>query len=192
MNDGSVTFSWFIKNRFLLLKEAAWKAETAKTKTILIQRDLIEPIGEIPLVNFDKFSLQLHLNKLATTGSKDRVLEMRAYLRDIFAEAVDQDFLVKDDFIFANEAGGFPRHGQLSQAGSPQTRSRSQVAKADLPGHSQNDRNLSSKEGHGKGRAGCHAAFSYGHHDGCIHAGNSGKCAIDDQFHQPRIARFSG
>jgi integrase len=48
------------------------------------------------LVNFDKFSLQLHLNKLAATKSKDRVLQMRAYLRDIFAEAVDQDFLVKD------------------------------------------------------------------------------------------------
>jgi integrase len=55
-----------------------------------------EPLGDIPLVNFDKFSLQLHINKLATTRSKDRVLQMRAYVRDIFAEAVDQDFLVKD------------------------------------------------------------------------------------------------
>jgi integrase len=96
MNDGSVTFAWFVENRFLPLKEAAWKEETAKTKTILIQRDLIDPLGEIPLANFDKFSLQLHLNKLATTRSKDRVLQMRAYLRDIFAEAVDQDFLSKD------------------------------------------------------------------------------------------------
>src|SRR5580658_6338011 len=67
MNDGSVTFSWFVKNRFLPLKEAVWKGETAKTKTILIQSDLIDPLGEIPLANFDKFSLQLHLNKLATT-----------------------------------------------------------------------------------------------------------------------------
>ena len=96
MNDGSVTFAWFVENRFLPLKEAAWKDETAKTKTILIQRDLIDPLGEIPLTNFDKFSLQIHLNKLATTRSKDRVLQMRAYLRDIFAEAVDQDFLAKD------------------------------------------------------------------------------------------------
>jgi hypothetical protein len=78
------------------LKEAAWKEETAKTKTILIQRDLIDPLGEIPLAHFDKFSLQLHLNKLAITRSKDRVLQMRAYVRDIFAEAVDQDFLAKD------------------------------------------------------------------------------------------------
>ncbi len=48
------------------------------------------------MATFDKFSLQLHLNKLATTRSKDRVLQMRAYLRDIFAEAVDQDFPSKD------------------------------------------------------------------------------------------------
>ena len=87
---------WFVNNRFIPLKEAVWKEETAKTKKILIQLDLVEPLGDIPLVNFDKFSLQLHLNKLATTRSKDRVLQMRAYLRDIFAEAVDQDFLVKD------------------------------------------------------------------------------------------------
>ncbi len=65
MNDGSVTFSWFVKNRFLPLKEAVLKEETAKTKTIPIQRALIEPLGQIPLVNFDKFSLQLHLNRRA-------------------------------------------------------------------------------------------------------------------------------
>ena len=96
MNDGSVTFGWFVKNRFLPLKEAAWKEETAKTKKLLIERDLVDDLGEIPLENFDKFSLQVHMNKLAQTRSKDRVLQMRAYLRDIFAEAVDQDFLAKD------------------------------------------------------------------------------------------------
>jgi integrase len=96
MNDGSVTLGWFVNNRFIPLKEAVWKEETAKTKKLLIQLDVVEPIGDIPLVNFDKFSLQLHLNKLATTKSKDRVLQMRAYIKDIFAEAVDQDFLVKD------------------------------------------------------------------------------------------------
>jgi site-specific recombinase XerC len=96
MNDGSVTLAWFINNRFIPLKEAVWKEETAKTKKILIQLDIVEPLGDIPLVNFDKFSLQLHLNKLAITSSKDRVLQIRAYIRDIFAEAVDQDFLVKD------------------------------------------------------------------------------------------------
>ena len=74
MNDGSVTFAWFVNNRFIPLKESVWKEETAKIKKLLIQRDLTDVLGDIPLVNFDKFSLQLHLNKLAATKSKDRVL----------------------------------------------------------------------------------------------------------------------
>ena len=96
MNDGSVSFGWFVRNRFLPLKEANWKEETSKVKKLLIQKDLIDPFDKIPLENFDKFTLQLRLNKLAETRSRDRVLQMRAYLRDIFVEAVDQDFLAKD------------------------------------------------------------------------------------------------
>jgi integrase len=96
MNDGSVTFGWFVRNRFYPLKEAHWKEETAKVKKLIIQRDLIDQFDSIPLENFDKFTLQVHLNNLAKTRSKDRVLQIRAYLRDIFAEGVDQDFLEKD------------------------------------------------------------------------------------------------
>lgn len=96
MQDGSVNFGWFVRNRYLPLKEASWKEETAKVKKLLIQRDLIDPFDHVPLENFDKFILQLHLNKLAQTKSRDRVLQMRAYLRDIFVEAVDQNFLAKD------------------------------------------------------------------------------------------------
>jgi integrase len=96
VNSSSVTFGWFVRNRFLPLKEASWKEETAKVKTLLIQQDLIDEFEDVPMENFDKFTLQVHLNKLAKTGFKDRVLQMRAYLRDIFAEAADQDFLSKD------------------------------------------------------------------------------------------------
>lgn len=95
-NDGSVSFGWFVRNRYLPLKESNWKDETAKVKRMLIQRDLIDPFDKIPLEKFDKFTLQLHLNSLAQSRSRDRVLQMRAYLRDIFVEAVDQDFLSKD------------------------------------------------------------------------------------------------
>ena len=65
-------------------------------KKWLIESDLVEEFEDVPLGNFDKFTLQVHLNKLAKTHSRDRVLQMRAYLRDIFAEAADQDFLPKD------------------------------------------------------------------------------------------------
>ena len=91
-----VTFGWFVRNRWLPLKEANWKEETARDKKCIIRRDLLNKFESIPLEHFDKFTLQVHLNDLAKTRSRDRVLQIRAYVRDIFAEAVDQDFLPKD------------------------------------------------------------------------------------------------
>jgi integrase len=96
MNDGSVTFGWLVRNRYLPLKEGDWKEETAKNKKGLIQTNLLDDLAEIPLENFSRFALQLHVNKLAKNCARDTVLQMRAYLKDIFEEAVDQDFLVKD------------------------------------------------------------------------------------------------
>ena len=96
VKNGTVIFGWFVRNRYLPLKEADWREETAKVKKYLIQADLVDEFEEIRLENFDKFTLQNHLNRLAKTHSKDRVLQIRSYMRAIFAEAVDQDFLSKD------------------------------------------------------------------------------------------------
>ena len=91
-----ITFGWFVRNRWLPLKQASWKEETTRDKKCIIQKDLIEKFDSVPLEHFDKFTLQIHLNDLAKTRSRDRVLQIRAYVRDIFAEAVDQNFLPKD------------------------------------------------------------------------------------------------
>ena len=96
LNDSRVTFDWFVRNRYIPLKKGDWKEETAKNKIALIESDLLEDLGDIPLRNFTRYDLQMQVNKLAETRSRDRVLQMRAYLRDIFSEALDQDFLVKD------------------------------------------------------------------------------------------------
>jgi len=94
--NGSVTFGWFVRNRYVPLKEGDWREETAKIKKYLIQADLVDFFEDYRLENFDRIILQTHLNQLAKTRSKDRVLQIRAYVRDIFAEAVDQGFLTKD------------------------------------------------------------------------------------------------
>jgi integrase len=99
MQDGSVSFVWFVTNRYLPIKKADWSEETAKNKSFLIQQNLVDDLGEIPLNNFDKFTLQTQINKIAEARPKDTVLQMRAYLRDMFSEAVDQDFLAKDPSI---------------------------------------------------------------------------------------------
>jgi integrase len=96
VKNGTVTFGWFVRNRYLPLKQADWRPETAKTKQYLIEADLVNEFEDVRLENFDKFTLQNHLNRLAKTHSRDRVLQIRAYMRAIFAEAVDQDFLSKD------------------------------------------------------------------------------------------------
>lgn len=96
MINGSATLGWFVRHRYLPLKEADWREETAKVKKHLIEADFLAEFEDVRLENFDKFTLQTHLNKLAKTRSKDRVLQIRAYIKDIFGEAVDQDFLPKD------------------------------------------------------------------------------------------------
>ena len=96
VKNGTVPFGWFARNRYLPLKEADWREETAKVKKIIITADLIVPFEDVRLEKFDKYILQNHLNHLAKTHSKDRVLQIRSYMRAIFAEAVDQDYLLKD------------------------------------------------------------------------------------------------
>ena len=91
-----MTFGWFVRNRWYPLKEADWKPETARDKKCIIQKDLLDAFESISLEDFDKFQLQVHLNNLAKTRSKDRVLQIKAYMQAIFAEAVDQEFLAKD------------------------------------------------------------------------------------------------
>src|SRR5215475_7605975 len=80
----AITFGWFVRNRWLPLKEANWKEETARDKKCIIQKDLIDRFDSVPLENFDKFMLQVHLNNLAKPRSRDRVLQIRSYLKDIF------------------------------------------------------------------------------------------------------------
>jgi integrase len=94
--DSRVSFGWFVRNRWYPLKEADWKPETAKDKKCIIQKDLVDFYENIPLEDFEKFQLQVHLNNLAHTRSKDRVLQIKAYIQAIFAEAVDQEFLAND------------------------------------------------------------------------------------------------
>jgi hypothetical protein len=47
-------------------------------------------------IAFDKSVIYGAEGKLSLVQSKDRALQIRARLRDIFAEAVDQDFPAKD------------------------------------------------------------------------------------------------
>jgi len=96
LKDSSVTFGWFVRNRYFPLRSGDWRPETAKEKMAQIEIDLIARFGEYPLDSFDRFTLQTHLNDLARRYSQDRVKHARSYLKSIFDEAIEQEFLVRD------------------------------------------------------------------------------------------------
>jgi hypothetical protein len=94
--DGSVTFEWFVRNRYFSLRQGDWRPETAKEKTAQIEIDLIGKFGSRTIESIDKFELQTHVNHLARTYCQDRVKQAGSYLKSIFDEAIEQEFLVKD------------------------------------------------------------------------------------------------
>ena len=96
LQDGAATFEWFVRNRYLPLRQGDWRPETAKEKTAQIEIDLIQKFGAESMESIDKFALQTHVNDLAKRYSQDRVKQARSYLKSIFDEAIEQEFLVKD------------------------------------------------------------------------------------------------
>jgi integrase len=96
LKDGSVTFGWFVRNRYFPLRQGDWRPETAVTKMDQIEIDLIGKFGEYPLDALDKFVLQTHLNALAERYCQDRVKQARSYMKSIFDEAIEQEYLAKD------------------------------------------------------------------------------------------------
>jgi len=96
LKDGTVTFEWFVRKRYFPLREGDWRTETAKEKKAQIEIDLIAKFGSESIESLEKFALQTHLNDLALRYSQDRVKQARSYLKSIFDEAIEQEFLVKD------------------------------------------------------------------------------------------------
>lgn len=97
VDDRIVTLAWFARNRFFPLREGStWKEATAETHKSAIEQDILAPFGGLPLVQIDKVMLQTHLNDLAKRLSEGRVKHARFYLKAIFEEAIEQEFVAKN------------------------------------------------------------------------------------------------
>ena len=91
------TLDWFTRNRFFPLREGStWKEATAETHKSAIERDILRAFGGLPLKQIDKVMLQTHLNDLAKRLSEGRVKHARFYLKAIFEEAIEQEFVAKN------------------------------------------------------------------------------------------------
>lgn len=70
--DDSVTFDWFVENRYFPMREGRWRPATKKTTEFEIRRYLVSALGSKPMRTLNTFELQVVLNKLAQTYSDSR------------------------------------------------------------------------------------------------------------------------
>ena len=95
--DASVPLKFFIEQKWLPLRQAKWKKSTALTSMGMIKKQILEPLGAIPLRDFDRPMLQQHLNSLATAEYSQSICgHTLSFLKHIFDTALDLDFIVKD------------------------------------------------------------------------------------------------
>ena len=62
--DDSVTFRWFVQERYIPMRRGSWSPTYKKTNTYNLEHYLIGYFGEMPLRNLSTFEIQVWLNKL--------------------------------------------------------------------------------------------------------------------------------
>jgi len=92
--DSRRTVGWFIENRWVPLREGNWRSSTRATNLQTL-RYITEKFGDVALDAVDPVELQIWVNGLAKKFSGSLVKHVRIFLKSIFAEAVEQDFLHK-------------------------------------------------------------------------------------------------
>jgi integrase len=91
-----MTFGQFWRERFLPLHQMKWKSSSRQTQIDNIELYCVKPIESKLLKDLDKFSLQMHANRLAETYSKSVVSKYVIWCRAILEEAVDQELIPKN------------------------------------------------------------------------------------------------
>lgn len=56
--DETVTFRWFVKERYFPMRQGKWSPAYKQTNTDQIERYLIKRFGDIPLSKLDSFQIQ--------------------------------------------------------------------------------------------------------------------------------------
>lgn len=93
--NSRMTIKNFINSRWKPLRESGWRAGTKATNEWVLSH-IIKRFGDHCLEDCDAVDLQLWLDLLSKTHSGSLVKHVRIFLKSIFADAVDQDFLRKN------------------------------------------------------------------------------------------------
>lgn len=94
--DDSVTFKWFVEERYFPMRRGRWRPATRKSTEFEIKRYLVGKFGAVPLRELDPFQLQIWLNKLAEKFSDTIVRHAYVNLRAILKMARKLKFLAEN------------------------------------------------------------------------------------------------
>lgn len=92
----SVTFRWFVEERYLPMRQGSWSPAYSKTNTYEIKHYLVEHFGRVPLDQLGTFEIQVWLNNLAKTYSQSVVRHCYANIRSITHMATKLNLMTKD------------------------------------------------------------------------------------------------
>ena len=93
--DQRSTVSWFITHRWIPLREGTWRKSTRQTNLELLKL-ITDRFGLTALADMDLVEMQSWVNDLARKRSGSAVKHIRIFLKSIFAEAAEQDFIRKN------------------------------------------------------------------------------------------------
>jgi integrase len=94
--DDSVTFGWFVTEKYLPMCRGRWRLPTKKKTEYEINKYLVEKFSKSPIRDLGMFELQVHLNKLAEGYSDSIVRHAFANTRSIMHLARKLKFIQDD------------------------------------------------------------------------------------------------
>ena len=95
--DDSVTFGWFVRERYIPMRQGKWSPAYCKTNTFNIEHYLLSHFENLALRKLDTFGIQIWLNKLAGKNYSHAVVRQSfTNMRAITHLAKKQKYLAED------------------------------------------------------------------------------------------------
>jgi len=95
--DDSLTFRWFVHERYIPMRQGQWSPAYRKTNTYHLEHYLVAQFGDIPLRKLDTFGIQVWLNGMADKDYSQAVVRhCFTNLRAITHMAKKQKYLAED------------------------------------------------------------------------------------------------
>ena len=93
--DGKAPFGWFWEHRYLPLKAAKWRRSTLEAIVSVMSTHVWLQFGHVALCELRRFDLQAMLNGVAGKYSQSVVHKVKAWVKAVLEEAVEQECLGK-------------------------------------------------------------------------------------------------